>query len=71
MKYFRMSYKEVVYQRSFINIMLLNRAIPGVKPLDEEQEKQNTKGNDKAKGRHSKTTKIKDNCNSLFMNLMG
>lgn len=28
MKYFRMSYEEVVFNRSFINIMLLNRSIP-------------------------------------------
>ena len=28
MKYFRMSYEEVVFNRSYINIMLLNRAIP-------------------------------------------
>ena len=28
MKYFRMSYEEVVFNRSFINIILLNRSIP-------------------------------------------
>ena len=28
MKYFRMSYEEVVFNRSYINIMLLNRSIP-------------------------------------------
>lgn len=28
MKYFRMSYEEVVFRRSYINIMLLNKAIP-------------------------------------------
>lgn len=28
MKYFRMSYEEVVFRRSFINIILLNRSIP-------------------------------------------
>ncbi len=31
MKYFRMSYEEVVFKRSYINIMLLNRAIPSYK----------------------------------------
>ena len=36
MKYFRMSYEEVVFNRSYINIMLLNRSIPSFK----------TKGND-------------------------
>lgn len=28
MKYFRMSYKEVVSERSYINILLLNLSIP-------------------------------------------
>ena len=28
MKYFRMSYEEVVFNRSYLNIMLLNRSIP-------------------------------------------
>lgn len=28
MKYFRMSYKEVVEERSYINILLLNASIP-------------------------------------------
>ena len=37
MKYFRMSYEEVVFKRSYLNLMLLNRAIPGFKPLDKEE----------------------------------
>lgn len=28
MKYFRMSYEEVVFRRSYLNIVLLNRSIP-------------------------------------------
>ena len=28
MKYFRMSYEEIVFNRSYINIILLNRSIP-------------------------------------------
>ena len=28
MKYFRMSYEEVVFNRSYLNILLLNRSIP-------------------------------------------
>lgn len=28
MKYFRMSYEEVVFNRSYLNIMLLNRSSP-------------------------------------------
>ena len=38
MKYFRMSYEEVVFRRSYINLMLLNRAIPGFKPLNSDGE---------------------------------
>ncbi|MDV7051573.1 hypothetical protein R4E93_07900 [Bacteroides ovatus] len=40
MKYYRMSYEEVVNERSYSNIMLLNAAIPGTKPKEEgEKEK--------------------------------
>lgn len=28
MKYFRMSYEEIVFKRSYVNIMLLNKSIP-------------------------------------------
>lgn len=44
MKYFRMSYEEILYKRSFINIMLLNASIPSLgddddkKDTDEERE---------------------------------
>lgn len=30
MKYFRMSYEEVVFNRSYLNILLLNRSIPSI-----------------------------------------
>ena len=39
MKYYRMSYEEVVNERSYSNIMLLNAAIPGTKPKEERAEK--------------------------------
>ena len=39
MKYYRMSYEEVVNERSYSNIMLLNAAIPGTKPKEEREEK--------------------------------
>lgn len=38
MKYFRMSYDEVVFKRSYLNLVLLNRAIPGIKPFNEDGE---------------------------------
>lgn len=40
MKYFRMSYDEVVFRRSYLNLILLNRAIPGYKPFDKEDKKE-------------------------------
>lgn len=40
MKYFRMSYEEVVFNRSYINIMLLNRSIPSFKTkVDDDEDK--------------------------------
>ena len=37
-----MSYDEVVFKRSYLNLILLNRAIPGFKPIDEnKKDKQN------------------------------
>lgn len=33
MKYYRMSYDEVVHKRAYVNIMLLNASIPGSKNL--------------------------------------
>lgn len=39
MKYFRMSYEEVVFRRSFINILLLNRSIPSFN-IDKDTDKE-------------------------------
>lgn len=38
MKYFRMSYEEVVFKRSYINIMLLNRSIPSFSMNDKDKD---------------------------------
>jgi len=59
MKYFRMSYEEVVFRRSYINIILLNRSIPSYKWDDEKDEE-------------NKVKKIGDFAheNSLFESLM-
>ena len=43
MKYFRMSYEEVVFNRSYLNILLLNRSIPSYN-YDKDNEKSG-KGN--------------------------
>ena len=46
MKYFRMSYEEVVSKRSYINIILLNRSIPSYKTdrdkIEERQDGEDT-----------------------------
>lgn len=63
MKYFRMSYDEVVFKRSYLNLILLNRAIPGFKPLDNEEENESKK--------KTKRKKEKDiHANDYFMNFM-
>ncbi|MDR2921595.1 MAG: hypothetical protein LBV72_19790 [Tannerella sp.] len=33
-----MSYEEVVFRRSYLNIMLLNASIPGWKPLNNDDD---------------------------------
>ena len=67
MKYFRMSYDEVVYKRSYINLILLNAAIPSVKPFDEENESETAHTNTRSKRNVYKTN---DNGNSFFSSLM-
>ena len=44
MKYFRMSYEEVVFNRSYLNIMLLNRSIP-TWDIDKEENTDTGKNN--------------------------
>ena len=44
MKYFRMSYEEVVFNRSYINIILLNRSIPSYNfDKDDDEEETSTR----------------------------
>lgn len=38
MKYYRLSYDEIVSKRAYINIMLLNAAIPGSKPVKSDDD---------------------------------
>lgn len=66
MKYFRMSYDEVVFKRSYVNLLLLNAAIPSVKPLDEEEENNTESNNNQRK----KNYLLNDNGNSFFASLM-
>ncbi|MCZ2726299.1 hypothetical protein [Bacteroides caccae] len=46
MKYYRMSYEEVVSKRSYLNIMLLNAAIPGTKPRESEEKTKKVHANE-------------------------
>lgn len=67
MKYFRMSYDEVVFKRSYINLLLLNAAIPGIKPFDEnENDTSNTNTNENKNRPYT----LDDNGNGFFTSLM-
>ncbi len=72
MKYFRMSYEEVVFKRSYINVMLLNRSIPSFKTDNDDlnsggKNKNRHKGN-KAKEFHKVDKAM--HANDFFMGLM-
>lgn len=71
MKYFRMSYEEVVFKRSYINLLLLNAAIPSIKPFDEEDEVtgyNSNKTNNRTNNKKNYVTN--DNGNGFFSSLM-
>ena len=54
MKYFRMSYEEVVFRRSYLNILLLNHSIPSTHFDEEEDESEvETKLNTRRKRKDS------------------
>ena len=69
MKYFRMSYEEVVFNRSYINVMLLNRSIPSFNTKDKDD-----KGDRRNKAeRNTKTVNKIENpihANDFFMGMM-
>ena len=65
MKYFRMSYEEVVFKRSYINIILLNRSIPSF-DFDKESIEDDVKESTKKKPKKQ----TYNNANDLFMSLM-
>lgn len=70
MKYFRMSYEEVVFNRSYINILLLNRSIPSYDfdNDDDDDSKDTFKGN--ARRSFTKSKQKFNNEAELFMSLM-
>lgn len=71
MKYFRMSYGEVVYNRSYINIMLLNRSIPSFGSNDEEDDEILTEDGSIVTGRKKKRKKDRPmHSSEYFMQFM-
>lgn len=66
MKYFRMSYEEVVFKRSYLNILLLNRSIPSFNFDDDDKD-------NGGRGRNGSQKKDKPkfrNETEFFMSLM-
>lgn len=73
MKYFRMSYEEVVFNRSYINIILLNRSIPSFKTKDDDggyHSTRNRRNNNQPK-RSFKAINKPTSANDFFMAMMG
>jgi hypothetical protein len=72
MKYFRMSYEEVVFNRSYLTIMLLNRSIPSFKT----DNKDNTSGCNRRRNNSNKSNrqfhKVNGSisANDFFMGMM-
>lgn len=71
MKYFRMSYDEVMFKRSYLTLILLNRAIPSVKPFDADDEQQEQQETTVQRNtiNQSQRTRYK-NMDELFMSMM-
>lgn len=64
MKYFRMSYEEVVFNRSYVNIMLLNRTIPSWNDKAEDVAAHNINNN-------NQQIKKSVHASDFFMDMMG
>lgn len=69
MKYFRMSYEEVVFNRSYINVILLNRSIPSW----DDPNKKEDEGGDKERNEEIGTCKSINksiHASDFFMDMM-
>lgn len=71
MKYFRMSYEEVVFNRSYINIILLNRSIPSFKPKDDDSNFGKNRRNNNLSHKSFKAINKPTSANDFFMAMMG
>lgn len=69
MKYFRMSYEEVVFNRSYLNIILLNRSIPSFNTNTKDKTR---KGSRQQKKPQKEYHKIDEpiSANDFFMGMM-
>lgn len=70
MKYFRMSYEEVVFNRSYTNIILLNRSIPSWDNPDKKEDE----GGDRKRREEISTCKPVNksiHASDFFMDMMG
>lgn len=67
MKYFRMSYEEVVFNRSYINVILLNRSIPS---WDDPNKKEDEGSGNEEIGTCKPINKS-IHASDFFMNMMG
>lgn len=70
MKYFRMSYEEVVFKRSYLNLLLLNAAIPSIKPMTEDDKDYSINNKSRRNNSNKKSYVTNDNGNSFFASLM-
>lgn len=71
MKYFRMTYDEVVFKRSYLNIMLLNRSIPTWEvKKDDEEEETHKNASKKAKTHEYQPLKDDVSADAFFMGMM-
>ena len=70
MKYFRMSYEEVVFNRSYINIMLLNRAIPTYNTKKDKCGENDNKKNKKYTQKEYHNIEKEQHANDFFMGMM-
>ena len=69
MKYFRMSYEEVVFNRSYLNIILLNRSIPSFNTNTKDELKSDSRKQKKPQKEYYNIDKP-ISANDFFMVLM-
>lgn len=69
MKYFRMSYEEVVFNRSYLNIILLNRSIPSFSTNTKDEPRNDSRQQKKPQKEYHKIDEP-ISANDFFMGFM-